>query len=950
MTEARVVNVRIAVTDVDKAVAELKRLGVDGDAAMKRLAAAKDRAAKSGGDLAKELTGLRGVLDKIGTTLNIVDGPLGGVASRFNTFNAAITRTGLLTASFVGGVAVATTAITLLARAGASAETQLLSINAVLDATGRSAGRTSSELERQADSIAKSTLASVEGVREAQKRLLTFRTVQGEIFDEALVLSQDLAAVFGGDVATQAQRLAKSLNDPVRGLEALREAGIQFTKEQENVIRALAETGRVADAQRLILEEVRNEVGGAGARAAGGLAGAADYLAQQWGELLSELGRTAQVQGPVVDALNAIGGALERLRRDRALATGEASPLVTADEQLAALEKRLAEVQRQRRLPLSLLIDVANTSATGEGLAEEERRLVARIDEIRERARREDAEKDLAFKGAREQRQQELEAALSRITAAGEEQRLKLRENAIEKIRGDEARDIEALSNLRRPKLLNGEDAPGGVGIDDARIEAAIAQRKALADALIAALPPIRATVSETQKLAEADAKLIDELEFELKLIGLSNEDRAREISLRKLSAIATDEQRAKVAGLADAIETAKNQQKDEEFIDALREEFDLVGLTNEAREIEIALRKLSADATAEQRAETEDLIRATQEQREAQEEANRRLGEAREFARGYARDLTDALRALSKGDFQGIDDAINGLLDRAQEQFIFKPIEDAIFKILDPAGGRKEPAPVYIVAGPNGGVLDLVGALADAAPSGGGGGLEGAISGAIGALAGGGASKAGEDIGADIGKGVADGVKAQQGGIVGAFQNVIGAVAGLVGGGGGGAGGGFGGFGLAGLFGGFLLSKIFGGGGKKKDDGPQDVFVVGIATDAFAAFAGRATAAGAVEYSGAGSPSGYVNPTIPRFHNGGVVGLGPNEMPAIVVERGERILSRRETAEYEARGGGRNAAPIVNVTMDVRADDARGFVDAQEHIADNMARLVMSRIQSGRV
>ena len=70
-----------------------------------------------------------------------------------------------------------------------------------------------------------------------------------------------------------------------------------------------------------------------------------------------------------------------------------------------------------------------------------------------------------------------------------------------------------------------------------------------------------------------------------------------------------------------------------------------------------------------------------------------------------------------------------------------------------------------------------------------------------------------------------------------------------------------------------------------------------------------------------------------PRMHSGGWAGLRPDEVPAIL-QRGERVLSRREAAGY-----GTAAAPTVNVTINAR--DAESFRQSRTQIAADIARAV---------
>jgi len=70
-----------------------------------------------------------------------------------------------------------------------------------------------------------------------------------------------------------------------------------------------------------------------------------------------------------------------------------------------------------------------------------------------------------------------------------------------------------------------------------------------------------------------------------------------------------------------------------------------------------------------------------------------------------------------------------------------------------------------------------------------------------------------------------------------------------------------------------------------------------------------------------------------PRMHSGGWAGLRPDEVPAIL-QRGERVLSRREAAGY-----GKSSAPTVNVT--IMARDAESFRQSRTQVAADIARAV---------
>jgi len=102
-----------------------------------------------------------------------------------------------------------------------------------------------------------------------------------KLLQETLALTQDLAAVGFGSMQTAALQLGKALEEPEIGLSALRRVGVSFSQQQKDQIKVLSMTGRQMEAQALIIKALKEQVGGAGAGAAGGLAGAYDTLKER---------------------------------------------------------------------------------------------------------------------------------------------------------------------------------------------------------------------------------------------------------------------------------------------------------------------------------------------------------------------------------------------------------------------------------------------------------------------------------------------------------------------------------------------------------------------------------------------------------------------------------------------------------------------------------------------
>ncbi len=170
------------------------------------------------------------------------------------------------------------------------AEKAMAQIEARIKSTGAAAGFTAPQLAEMASALQKATTFSDEAVLEMQSVLLTFQNVQGDVFRQATEAALDLSTGLGQDLKNSAMQLGKALENPVQGLTALRRIGVQFTDEQENLIKNFVRTGDVASAQQIILKRVEQGFGGAARAARDTLGGALQGLQNAFGDLLEAKG------------------------------------------------------------------------------------------------------------------------------------------------------------------------------------------------------------------------------------------------------------------------------------------------------------------------------------------------------------------------------------------------------------------------------------------------------------------------------------------------------------------------------------------------------------------------------------------------------------------------------------------------------------------------------------
>lgn len=167
-------------------------------------------------------------------------------------------------------------------------------VKAALESMGGASGKTFEQLSKTAEGLRNLTgVDDDEILTKVTANLLTFGNVAGAVFDRAQRAVLDISARMKTDLMGSTMMVGKALNDPVKGLAALRRVGIQFTEQQEKQIKAMAEANNMAGAQSIMLRELERQFGGA-AEAAG----------------------KADVWMPLKTALMDLEGAFEPLIRD----------------------------------------------------------------------------------------------------------------------------------------------------------------------------------------------------------------------------------------------------------------------------------------------------------------------------------------------------------------------------------------------------------------------------------------------------------------------------------------------------------------------------------------------------------------------------------------------------------------------------------------------------------
>ncbi len=228
-------------------------------------------------------------------------------------------------AKLAGGIFVAKKAFDLMLKVSQESveafrlqENVNIKLEAALKATSGAVGISAREMQKMSESLDTLTQESDETITATQGILVTFTNIGEKVFPQALEAALDLSTMFGTGLKESAIQLGKALNDPIAGISALSRIGIVFTQEQKDLARALAETGDIAGAQAVILDELNREFGGV-ALAAGQLATAGlDAYTDAMTDLKEVTGET------IVKAIGPVAGALAKMIQKFADSTKEA--------------------------------------------------------------------------------------------------------------------------------------------------------------------------------------------------------------------------------------------------------------------------------------------------------------------------------------------------------------------------------------------------------------------------------------------------------------------------------------------------------------------------------------------------------------------------------------------------------------------------------------------------
>lgn len=230
-----------------------------------------------------------------------------GAARSVDTFGGKLRRGIGKAAPFAAaGLAAFGAAAAMGVRGIMEDEAALANFENSLNATGNAVRVNSKAFWRYAEAQQASTGIGADQIAQGAALLATFKNVRNEVgkgndvFMRATTAAADLSAKGFGSLESANKMLGKALNDPVKGITALSRAGVTFTAQQKEQIKALTESGDLLGAQKIILGEVESQVGGAAKAYGETTAGQVKRAQMAFGELTETL---ASALLPIIQTL-----------------------------------------------------------------------------------------------------------------------------------------------------------------------------------------------------------------------------------------------------------------------------------------------------------------------------------------------------------------------------------------------------------------------------------------------------------------------------------------------------------------------------------------------------------------------------------------------------------------------------------------------------------------------
>ena len=240
-------------------------------------------------------------------------------ATTKNAVAFSVFRSKLLLATFAIGMF--DRAIVSLIKSYGKQELGLLKVGRTLISTGMAAGITRKEIIELTKHLQRTGVVGDEVNLQMASLMLTYTRIGKEVFPRAMKAANDMATSIAGgiptteDLRSKVTMLSKALQDPIRGMTALRKVGFTLTQTQKELVKSLQNSGDIMAAQNVILKAAELQYGDMAEKIKTGIIGQLNDLSMAWGDASEVLGKfLADQLMPFLGQITRLGEAMDSRR------------------------------------------------------------------------------------------------------------------------------------------------------------------------------------------------------------------------------------------------------------------------------------------------------------------------------------------------------------------------------------------------------------------------------------------------------------------------------------------------------------------------------------------------------------------------------------------------------------------------------------------------------------
>lgn len=334
---------KAAGVDTDKLSDEQKRLASEVDKARRAL---DDNSAQLKIAQREQAAAARATAEH-GSRVESLKGAMSSGAKQVLAFAAAYVSLNAAMGLVQRGLSLVSQGIRAVAMDGSDKQQALAQLEATLASTGRQAEFTTKQLLDMADAMESSSMLTAEQVQSAQARLLSYTDVAANEFPRALQIVIDQQQRLGISAEQSAEIVGRALQSPSKAMAALSRQGFTLEAGQQRLLKQLEATGRMAEAQSIIMDMLTEAYGGAAAAARmNTFQGLLKDITDRFGDfasLVANSGAFEYMQRKLVEVSDGLDAMANDGRLDR-LAQSLSDAFVAGSEALSTYVEKLATV------------------------------------------------------------------------------------------------------------------------------------------------------------------------------------------------------------------------------------------------------------------------------------------------------------------------------------------------------------------------------------------------------------------------------------------------------------------------------------------------------------------------------------------------------------------------------------------------------------------------------